>query len=269
MFWFILIFVALTYWCLRNNPVYHRIAFSVTITAFAFGAAFASLTRSSNGGSWIAFGLMLLPWMTQFLFAPGRKKPIQHWLSLGWIALAIVFLFLWISTQSFLSLRSAQTTPLMVAFLSWVISALLLFFTPPKAWPQNLKAWRIPFAFIGTVQVLAIVSVFTLSHYISIRAKAIAGDQACIIDPTGRSFKHSYWISPGRILQNNYRYMTLPWLLLETNGEATHHWSFRNLDFMSNDGHWAFYIPAARRKAALSGLQTSPCGSQETTQRLP
>ena len=269
MFWLILLIVARTYWCLRNNFIYQRIAFWATIAIFTTGTALALVTRQADIFSWIFFGLMLLPWILQFLFSPGRRIPILHMISLGWIALAVAALIVTISNQSLLSLHNARTPPLISVFFIWIISGVLLFLTPPKSWPATFKSWGIPLVFIMGVQLLAVLSVLALSQHISMRAQVIGGENACIIDPTGRSFQHSYWISPGRMLQNNYRYMTLPWLLLETNGEPTHHWSFRNMDFMSNDGHWAFDIPSARRNAALSGLQIPPCGSQETTQRLP
>lgn len=228
---------------LRKIRVWQILSLTICGLILSAGSAFALITRSFEVSSWLMLLFMALPVLLH-LSSLASRSPFTGYLSLLWILAGFGLMFVALSSMSLLSLRSNAPHPLMNLALIWIVLGAILPLIPRAAWPETEIGWsRIGLVFLS-IQVTAVCGVFILSALISYRAQQIAGDTACITDTRGARYHSRLWISPGRMVDNQHRGFTLPWLVLDdgTSEDPTHHWSFYALDFLPNNGHFAFYL---------------------------
>jgi len=239
---------------LRNIRAWQILSLTIYGLILSAGSAFALITRSFEISSWLMLLFMALPVLFH-LSSLASRSPFTGYLSLLWILAGFGLMFVTISPMSLLSLRSHAPHPLMNLALVWIALGTILPLIPKEAWPETEIGWsRIGLVFLG-VQLTAVLGVFALSALISNRAQQIAGDTVCITDTRGARYHSRLWISPGRMVDNQHRGNTLPWLVLGDGGEyPTHHWSFYALGFLPNDNHIAFDMPWRELSAPASEI---------------
>lgn len=228
---------------LRKIRAWQILSLTIYGLILSVGSAFVLITRSFDFSSWLMLLFMALPVLFH-LGSLASRSSFTGYLSLLWIVAGMGLMFVIISSMSLLSLRSNAPLPYMNLALIWIALGAILPLIPRAAWPDTGTGWAcIGLVFAG-VQITAVLSALALSVLISHRAQQIAGDQACITDTRGARYHSRLWISPGQMVQNREKGITLPWLLLDDgSGEATHHWSFYALNFLPNNNNFAFYIP--------------------------
>ncbi|WP_417269441.1 hypothetical protein [Celeribacter sp.] len=239
----------------RSRTIFGRIGFWLFWLAAILAVMLVIVTRRLSLFDWLLGLVALLPVIVIWAgLLEEQKRPRSVVLSLM-LAGGAALVFIGFSTSSLIGLHNGRPMPLVMAGLAVALLSFLTFLVPVHAREGEIA--------VGTVAGLVLVVaapllVVSFSGYVSSRANAFYPDGACMEDSHGARFSHSLWISPRRLFfDSDSKGGKIPYLLLGADGGvAEHHWSFREMDFVSHDQGSAFSkLPSRRHSAPESEIQ--------------
>lgn len=238
----------------RSRTIFGRIGFWLFWLAAILAVMLVIVTRRLSLFDWILGLVALLPVIVIWAgLLEEQKRPRSVVLSLM-LAVGAALVFIGFSTSSLIGLHNGRPMPLVMAGLAVALLSLLGFLVPVRARDGEVVLGMLAGLALMVAAPLVVVG---FSGYVSSRADSLYSDAACMEDSHGARFSRSLWISPRRLFfDSDYKGLKIPYLLLGADGGvATHHWSFRAMDFVPHEADTAFTKPLRRQRAPVSQIR--------------